>query len=147
MRVLTIGATIVVLGLSGAAVAQSPCDLDPPTGGPVIISDGAGSGWAPVIEATSGGFSYCTPRVDEHGNNYPLTGYPMTCRVSWLTVLLDEQTDLEPGQLVEVAGLSLRWNVDPIEIACRNVKGEGVAFVRPALFPAALPGTPYVPGP
>lgn len=100
-----------------------------------------------VIDATSGGFSYCTSQIDSKGNPYPLTGYPMECEVRNGVEILDVQSGLAPGQLVEVTGLLLRWQVDPIDIACSNIAGMGAVFARPALFPAETPGTPYVPGP
>jgi hypothetical protein len=122
--------------------------LDPRNGGATALDPGGTGGpttWVQVIDATTGVFSYCTPQIDQFGNDYPLTGYSMICKVRWLDTILDSQSGLAPGEKVEVSGLALRWNVDPISIACSNVKGEGVAFVRPALFPAALPGEPYVP--
>ncbi len=139
---------IWLLGLSGVAAAADPaCNLDPPTAGATDPITGDPVEWSSVIDATSGGFFYCTPQIDQFGANYPLTGYPMTCEVRWLTVVLDSRSSLAPGEYVEVAGLTLHWNVDPVSIACSNAKGEGVAFVRPALFPAALPGSPYVSDP
>jgi len=101
-----------------------------------------------VIDAAGpppGSFDYCTPQWDADGLRYPLTGHPLACEVRLEGQVLDRQEGLAPGQLVAVTNLEIRWEVDPIVIACSNSAGEGVAFERPAIFPAAAPGRPYVP--
>jgi hypothetical protein len=139
--IATLAALLFVSSLPATA-ADPRCNWDSPTPtGTWVPTDPA-----PVIDATSGDFDYCTPQVDSFANPYPLTGYPMACEVRNGTTTLDRQTGLAPGEVVTVTGLTLRWRVDSIGIACTNSEGEGAAFVRPTLFPAELPGQPHVPG-
>ena len=149
MRELQFAVLGIITGLAilvwvGSAHAADPrCVWDNPVADP----DNPPAPPADVIDAQSGSFDYCVPQVDSFGNAYPLTGYPMVCEVLYGTQVLDAAGDLSPGEVVTVAGLTLRWRVDAIDIACSNSQGTGAAFARPALFPAELPGSPHVPGP
>ena len=149
---------IAFFALAGTAQATDPkcfwtptfvVDPDPLPDGDLVIYEPVD-----VIDATGpppddalppGAFHYCVPTWDENGLNYPPAGYPMACEVRIGDQVLDRQEGLAPGQLVPVVGLTIRWDVDEIQIACANEVGEGVAFARPAIFPASRPGSPFVP--
>ena len=104
-----------------------------------------------VIDAIEppGAFNYCTPTWDRNGQNYPPGVEPMACEVridrGAVFEILDRQEGLEPGQLVQVVGLTIRWDVDEIRIVCANSLGEGEVWARPATFPGSRPGSPFVP--
>ncbi len=119
--------------LPDGAVLYPPVDVIDATGPP------------PADALPPGSFHYCVAQWDGDGLRYPLTGHPIACEVRLEGQVLDRQEGLAPGQLVIVPSLDVRWEVDLLSIACSNSVAEGVAFERPAIFPAAAPGQPYVP--
>ncbi len=100
-----------------------------------------------LIDATSGTIVFCSPSVDEHGNAYPETGYPMKCSVEIDGEVRFVTDPIGPGVAFAFADATLTFEHE-VQAWCSN-DGEGgghrlAAQPVPARFPAAAPGRPHL---
>ena len=130
MKVLAITTLYIVLVTGVASAQDSACvNAEPPVG---------------VTTCTDGVCCYCTPGVDNKGNEYPRGFAPMDCStLNAAGVVLHTETELEPQTRVCTDDLGLNWQ-QVVTHVCTNYVGEGLPITAPRNFPGASPGAPLL---